>query len=85
MKVAFIARSSLHSTKGGDTIQMMQTARCLKKLNVEIDIKLTDEKINYKEYDLLHFFNLIRPADILPHIQKFEYSFCSYTSVSGLC
>lgn len=70
MKVAFIARSSLHTSKGGDTIQIMQTARHLEKLNIKVDIRLTDEKINYKQYDLLHFFNLIRPSDIIPHIER---------------
>jgi glycosyltransferase involved in cell wall biosynthesis len=70
MKVAFITRSSLFTAKGGDTIQMQETARHLKYFNVEVDIRLTDEKINYQKYDLLHFFNLTRPADILPHISR---------------
>ncbi len=70
MKVAFIARSSLFTVKGGDTIQIQQTASHLKEFNVQADIRLTHEKINYDDYDLLHFFNLTRPADILPHIQS---------------
>ena len=70
MKVAFIARSSLYSVKGGDTIQIVNTAKYLEQFNVHVDIKLADEKINYNQYDLLHFFNLIRPADILSHITK---------------
>lgn len=70
MKVAFIARSSLYQSKGGDTIQIQQTARCLEQLNTLVDIRLADEKINYREYDLLHFFNLARPSDILPHISR---------------
>lgn len=70
MKVAFIARSSLYTSKGGDTIQMMETVRHLEQMGITVDIKLTDEKINYKQYDLLHFFNLIRPSDILPHINN---------------
>lgn len=70
MKVAFIARSSLYNSKGGDTIQILQTARHLERLNTKVDIRLTDEKINYSEYDLLHFFSIIRPSDILPHIKN---------------
>jgi glycosyltransferase involved in cell wall biosynthesis len=70
MRLAFIARSSLHTSKGGDTIQILQTARHLVQLNIKVDIRLTDEKINYHEYDLLHFFSLIRPSDILPHIKN---------------
>ena len=68
MKVAFISRTTLFSIRGGDTTQVEQTAIFLRKLNVEVDIKLADELIDYSTYDLIHFFNLIRPADILPHL-----------------
>lgn len=70
MKVAFISRASLFTNQGGDTIQVMQTAKWLRKIGVEVDIRLCNEKIPYKNYDLLHFFNMIRPADILYHIRK---------------
>jgi glycosyltransferase involved in cell wall biosynthesis len=49
---------------------MQQTARYLEQLNIAVDIRLANEKINYREYDLLHFFNLARPSDILPHIGR---------------
>ncbi len=75
MKVAFITRSSLFSLCGGDTLQVLNTAKYLQNLNVDVDIKLTHEKINYLEYDLLHFFSLVRPSDILPHIRKFKKPF----------
>ncbi|ASU35172.1 glycosyltransferase family 4 protein [Mucilaginibacter xinganensis] len=67
MKVAFIARSTLYTVPGGDTVQVIQTARQLTGLGVTVDILLSKEIIPYEEYDLLHFFNLIRPADILHH------------------
>lgn len=70
MKVALISRSSLYSVPGGDTTQIKATARYLKKLNVLTEIKLSHQKINYQDYDLLHFFNVIRPADILMHIRQ---------------
>jgi glycosyltransferase involved in cell wall biosynthesis len=70
MKVAFITRSTLYTVKGGDTVQVIQTARHLGRLGITVDIKLTHEKIDYSGYDLLHFFNMIRPSDILCHIQK---------------
>jgi glycosyltransferase involved in cell wall biosynthesis len=70
MNVAMISRSSLFASKGGDTIQIQQTAKHLKEMDIHVDIRLAKEKINYKEYDLLHFFNLTRPADILPHLKK---------------
>ncbi len=70
MKVAFITRATLFTVKGGDTIQVLQTARQLAQLGISVDVKLTHEEINYANYDLLHFFNITRPADILFHIQK---------------
>ncbi|HXD78156.1 MAG TPA: glycosyltransferase family 4 protein [Puia sp.] len=68
MKVLFISRSTLFSGQGGDTVQMMKTAEHLRKLGIDVDIRRCDERIDYAPYDLLHFFNLIRPADILVHI-----------------
>jgi glycosyltransferase involved in cell wall biosynthesis len=70
MKVLMITRSTLYSQRGGDTVQVLETARCLRLSGVEVDIRLSDEKIEYSQYDLLHFFNLIRPADILFHIRR---------------
>ena len=70
MKVAFISRATLHTDKGGDTVQVLKTAEYLQQLGIEVDIKLTNEIINYESYDVLHFFNIIRPADILPHLHK---------------
>lgn len=70
MRVAFITRSTLYTVVGGDTFQVAETARHLEKLGIRVDILLTDAVIDYEEYDLLHFFNLIRPADILCHIRS---------------
>lgn len=70
MKVALVARSTLFSTKGGDTIQIIETARQLEKLGVDAEIRLTTDRIEYNKYDLFHFFNLTRPADILYHLKK---------------
>jgi len=36
-------------------------------LGVVVDILLSKDEVDYDKYDLLHFFNLIRPADILYH------------------
>jgi glycosyltransferase involved in cell wall biosynthesis len=70
MKVAFISRESLFSDKGGDTIQIVNTASELRKLGIEVDIFLADQNPDYSKYDFLHFFNIIRPDDILPHISR---------------
>lgn len=69
MKVALVTRSTLFTAPGGDTIQVEQTARYLEEFEVQADIKLSDQVIDYSQYDILHFFNLIRPADILKHLQ----------------
>jgi len=85
MKVAFITRSTLFDVPGGDTVQVVQTARHLEQLGIIADIKLSKDKINYTDYDLLHFFNLTRPADILYHSKKSGKPFvvstilCNYT------
>ncbi len=75
MKVAFISRSTLYTVRGGDTIQINQTAHYLRKLGVDVDIYIASSQIPYHHYDLLHFFNVIRPADHLIHIRK---SKCPY-------
>ena len=75
MKVAFISRASLFSDKGGDTIQLVNTAAELRTLGVTVDIFLADQKPDYNGYDLLHFFNIIRPDDILPHISRSRLPF----------
>jgi glycosyltransferase involved in cell wall biosynthesis len=69
MKVLFIARSTLYKDRGGDTVQVLETAEHLRRLGIDVTVKLTSEAIDYEPYDLLHFFNIIRPADILHHIR----------------
>lgn len=70
MNVVIIARSTFFTVPGGDTVQAIQTARHLEQLGVQVDIKLTNNAIDYSKYQLLHFFNVIRPADILYHSRK---------------
>lgn len=70
MKVAMIVRSTLFNVRGGDTVQVVQTAAHLSRYGIGVDIKLASEEIDYLQYDLLHFFNITRPADILAHIRK---------------
>ncbi len=65
-----ITRSTLFDVKGGDTTQVRKTAQELREMDVEVDIFLANEEIDYQKYDLLHFFNIIRPADHLLHIKK---------------
>lgn len=69
MKVAFISRATLYSAPGGDTKQLDLTAQYLRGLGVAVDIYKASDEIDYTQYDLLHFFNIIRPANILKHIR----------------
>lgn len=70
MKVAFISRATLYTSPGGDTKQLDLTAHNLRKLGVDVDVYLCYEQIDYTKYDLLHFFNIIRPADVIKHIKQ---------------
>jgi glycosyltransferase involved in cell wall biosynthesis len=70
IRVAMIVRSSIFSTKGGDTVQVLQTAKGLLYHNIIADVLLASDKICYRQYHLLHFFNITRPSDILFHVKK---------------
>lgn len=75
MKVAIIARSTLYEVPGGDTVQIKETARHLQLLGINAAICLTHQPIDYVAYDLFHFFNITRPADILYHIGRIKVPF----------
>jgi glycosyltransferase involved in cell wall biosynthesis len=85
MKVAFITRSTLYTAPGGDTVQIVQTAQQLTVMGINVEIFLSNDQINYEQFDLLHFFNIIRPADILYHSKKVKKPFfvstilCNYS------
>lgn len=71
LTILFLSRASLFTTRGGDTVQLIKTAEALQSLGVAVDIKLCNEKnIDYYRYDLIHFFNIRHPADMLFHIEK---------------
>lgn len=59
MKVLFQARPDYLKNPAGDTVQMISTARALKKLGVDIDFS-SDPNILLTPYDLVHIFNLTR-------------------------
>lgn len=69
-RVAFITRSTLATVPGGDTVQVMETAKGLARYGIHADIFPADARIDYALYDLLHFFNINRPADMLVHIRR---------------
>src|SRR5690554_7086205 len=65
-----IGRTTLYKVPGGDTVQTLETAEALRGIGIEVDVRLTNESIDYKKYDLIHFFNIIRPHNIQKHINK---------------
>jgi glycosyltransferase involved in cell wall biosynthesis len=75
MRIAFITRSTLYAVPGGDTVQVLQTAKCLGEYGIDADVCLTNDKINYSQYNLLHFTNITRPSDILFHIKQTKKPF----------
>jgi glycosyltransferase involved in cell wall biosynthesis len=75
MYVLMITRSNHFSGLGGDTIQIENTANFLRKLGIKVDIKLGSSRMDYSQYDLIHFFNITRPANILPHIRRTDIPF----------
>lgn len=70
MNIGFISRATLYTSPGGDTIQMEMMAKFLRAKGQRVDVLTTNLAIRYEDYDLLHFFNLTRPADILPHMTQ---------------
>lgn len=70
MNVLFTSRSTLFTQPGGDTLQVEQTAKYLRDIGHQVDIKLCGEPIDVNKYDVIHFFNIIRPADLKISIPK---------------
>jgi len=71
VRVVMISRANLFTHPGGDSIQVQKTAEYLNRLEgVSVDMKTVAEDIDYSQYDLLHLFNISRPADLLGVIKK---------------
>lgn len=67
----YISRPTLFTSPGGDTIQMLKTKEFLERnFDISILVQPNTGAIDYKNFDLIHFFNIIRPNNILPHINK---------------
>ncbi len=70
MKILLLARSTLYTQPGGDTVQIIETAKAINQTHFSADIHLKGGSIPFMNYDLVHFFNLGRPADILPYLPQ---------------
>lgn len=69
MKVLFVTRPTVFSGPGGDTVQLLKTKAKLEDLGVFIDISETIDP-DMSKYDLIHFFNLRNPQDLLVGVRK---------------
>lgn len=69
MNVLMLARPDLFSVPGGDTIQITETLSAIRQMGVKGEIHVSG-KPDYSQYNLIHFFNIIDPEDILGHALK---------------
>lgn len=69
MKVLYITRPTVFSGPGGDTVQLLKTAEYLKGRGVEVTIADNSEP-DLEGYDLVHFFNLRNPQDLLFNVRR---------------
>lgn len=68
MRVLFLVRPDLERVRGGDTTQILSTARELRRLGVTVDI---EEQVpdTVEAYDLVHLFHLDRLWENVPHLR----------------
>lgn len=69
LKVLFVTRHSIYSSYGGDTVQLLQTKNYLEKIGVNVTIA-DSSNYDFANYDVIHFFNLRNPQDILVPVRK---------------
>ena len=65
-----ISRASLLTQKGGDSLQIERTASELRDLGYEVGLYLGEKDVEADSYDVLHVFNLIRPAAALGLVNR---------------
>ncbi len=66
-----VSRATLFSHPGGDTTQILKTAEYINRYDgVSVEVKTVRDKIDFSKYQLLHLFNVSRPADLLGIINK---------------
>ncbi len=70
MHIAFVARKTLYSQPGGDTVQVEQSAAALRRQGHNVSIISSGTSLP-DNIDVLHGFNLGRPADLLPYFTSF--------------
>ena len=62
-----VNRTNWNTSRGGDSVQMENTAKVLRKLGVQVTYWEPTHQFDFKQFDLIHLFNIIRPE----HLMKF--------------
>ncbi len=77
MRILFFVRPHLWKIRGGDTVQIEQTARALRELGVRVevlsDLRQALDLLRSGQLDAVHLWNLGRPQDawaLLPHVEQ---------------
>ena len=71
MHVVLLARKTLYTQPGGDTVQVEETASALRRCGHEATIITAGQPMPLSA-TVLHGFNLGRPADLLPYFKSFK-------------
>lgn len=71
MNIVLLARNTLYTQPGGDTVQVLKSAESLEKLGHHVDVIVAGDPLP-QHGDVLHGFNLGRPADLLPYFKRFQ-------------
>jgi hypothetical protein len=69
LNVLFVTRPTVFSGPGGDTIQLEKTANYLKSHRVTVHVA-SESHPDLAGYDLVHFFNLRNPQDLLHNVRR---------------
>ncbi|MGV3616554.1 MAG: glycosyltransferase family 4 protein [Fimbriimonas sp.] len=75
MRVLFVNRADADERFGGDTVQMRETARALRRAGVEVEERLGPQPPEvYRGFDVVHLFNLQTPAFTVAEAEKVKAS-----------
>ncbi|HDR7351402.1 TPA: glycosyltransferase [Bacillus wiedmannii] len=69
MKVLYMSRSDLFTKRGGDTVQIENTARELRGKNIEVEFYSGPMDLKSNKYDIVHIFNSYNVAETLCNIK----------------
>lgn len=64
-RVVFVIRSDFRKALGGDSVQALSTAKYLERLGYKVLVVGSNAKVDLRNFDILHLFNVIRPNDLL--------------------